>query len=133
MKFSIAKDTIRTVIAAALCAVLLISCGGDSVRYCRLVYEASSEPSANLSVKMQYPGKDAMYGTSGASVRQDCGYVPEGYEASVIAEVIRMTGMFVPDNVTVTVRILLDNVCVAENSGSDSAAISYTVKSNKSN
>ena len=130
MKCCKTGNPLKAVISAVLGAVLLISCSGDSVKYCRLVYEASSEPSYNMSVRMHFPGKEAEYGTSGSTVRQDCGYVPEGFNASVSAEVIRMTGMLVPDDVKVTVKVLVDGSCAAENSGTNSASVTYSVISN---
>lgn len=82
-----------------------------------------------MSVKMHYPGMDTAYGTAGATVRQDCGYVPEGYEASISADVIRAGAANVPDEVDVTVKIFIDEVCVAENTGTNSASVKCTVKS----
>lgn len=120
------KNYLKTLLAAVLFALLLISCGKDSVSYSRLLYEATSEPSVNMSVMMRFPNKEAMYGTAGAMVRQDCGYVPEGYEAELKAEVIKTSGPIQQD-AQVTVRIYLDGVCAAQNSGQNSATISLTV------
>ena len=120
------KKIVLVVLALVICGGLMtVSCSKDKTIYFRLKYEASSAPDNNMYISFQHPGYDDLFGTGGSYLLQDCGYVKEGFAARIKADAIPVIGL--DRDVAITLKILVDDRCVAETTGTNSADVSYTI------
>lgn len=119
------KKIVLVVFALVTAALMTVSCSKDQTVYYRLKYEASSDPDTNMYIQYQHPGYKSLFGSGGSYLLQDCGYVADGFEAVIKAEAVPVIGL--DQDVTITLRILVDGRCVAETTGTNSAAASYSI------